>query len=187
MAEQFEVPELESTSGPAFDWLLQELELPPGADTAALREAFMRLRHEGARNAAKKLLAVWPEGAHWPSGEAWVKDKASGLRDRLEDVLFLLHVRHGRVAHRLYRHAQIREAIHPDSPHRNNRYTRVIINRLNLSDDDAETNVCGLKFGQTMSIAAGLVFMQKPAHAHPDCHCTIDPYDPVLAAKLEAL
>lgn len=176
MAEQFEVPEPESTSGPAFDWLLTELELPPGADIAALRQAFIDLRNQGARNAAKKLLAVWPAGARWPSGEAWLKDPASGLRDRAEDLMFLLHVRHTRVAHRLYRHAQIRAAIHPDSPDRDERYTHVIINKLNLSDDESETNICGLKYGQTMSIAAGLRFMQKPAHSHPECDCTIDPW-----------
>lgn len=177
MSQTFEVPKLGSTAGPAFDWLCQELELPNEAARLTLRQAFVDQHNQGSRNAAKKLVPLWPEGARWPSGEAWIKNKASGLRDRVDDLMFLLHMRHVRVAHRLYRDAQVRSMIHPESPDRIPSYTHVIVNSINFSEDAAETNICGLKYGHVMSIAAGLVFMQKPAHTHPECHCTIGPYD----------
>ncbi len=169
---EFALPALAEMAGPAFDWLCQELELPSEHSREMLRQVFIDLYGQPSRSAARKLQVIWPEGAEWKNGQDWVSDSASGLQE--DDLLFLLHVRHSRVTNRLYRHAQIRSMIHPDSPDRISSFTQVMINKLNLNGT-SERNICGLKYGQVMSIEAGLVFMQKPAHRHPECDCTIDP------------
>lgn len=171
----FRVPSPDSTSGQAFDWLAQELELPDDAARRVLRDAFIRLRNAPSRKAAKELNALWPASARWPRGEAWLNSDACPRKNSPDTLLTLLHIRFSRVAHRIFRDAQVRSMIHPKSPDRIPRFTRAIINRHCLSADNG-VNVCGMKVGEVVSIAVGLRFMEQPAHPHPECDCTVDPY-----------
>lgn len=175
IGQDFMVPELESTSGEAFDWLSRELELPDESTRQALREAFIRLRNAPSRKAAKELKALWPASARWPSGEAWLKSEECQRKESLETLLMLLHVRFCRVAHRIFRYAQVRSIIHPESPSRVPSFTHAILNRHCLSSDNG-ANICGVKVDHVVPISVALHFMGKLAHKHPECDCTVDPF-----------
>lgn len=173
MNARFQEPVVGSTVALAFDWLCHELELPSEASRQVLRQAFIDLHGQGSRNAASKLIGLWPDGARWPNGQAWLASGKSKWNDTLEDLMFLLHVRHTRVAHRLYTDAQVRNFIHPESPHRLPGTVYAIINKINFDDDNAETNICGIPYAHVVSVQEGLAFMKQPAHEHPECHCSI--------------
>lgn len=181
MGNQFDEPDLNSTSGPAFDWVAQELELPDDATRQALRAAFVLHRHDGFDKLHRALVKAWTPGARWPSGEdylrsqGWRPDDEGGSDDAYEgeDPVELLAHRLSRVAHRIFRDAQVRSLIHPDSPKKVERYTQVCINGHHFDD---EPSACGIQPGSLLSIAAGLVFLRQPAHKHPACDCTADPH-----------
>ena len=182
MDNQFEVPDLHSTSGPAFDWVAQELELPDAVTRQRLRNAFIQHRHDGFNKLSRSLAQAWAPGSRWPSGEAylrshgWQPEDEGGSVGSYEgdDLVELLAHRLSRVAHRMFRDPQVRSVIHPDSPTKVKRYTQVCINGHHFDDD--ERNACGIRAGSLLSIEAGLVFLRQPAHKHPACDCTADPY-----------
>ncbi len=181
MQNQFDVPDLNSTSGPAFDWVAQELELPDAATRQTLRDTFVQHRHAGFDKLHRALVKAWASGARWPSGEAylrsqgWRPDDEGGSDDDYEGdgLVELLSHRLLRVAHRMFRDAQVRVAIHPDSPIKVGRYTHVCINQDHFDD---EPTACGIRPGSLISIDAGLIFLRQPAHKHPACDCTADPH-----------
>lgn len=181
MQDQFVVPDLNSTSGPAFDWVAQELELPDVATRRALQEAFVEHRHDGFNRLHRALTKAWAPGSCWSSGEAYLRSQGwhpenDGSSDGTyegDDLVALLAQRLSRVAHRMFRDAQVRAVIHPDSPTRVKRYTHVCINRDHFDD---EPSACGIRPGALISIEAGLVFLRQPAHKHPACDCTADPH-----------
>jgi len=182
MSSAFDVPGLNSTSGPAFDWVAQELTLPDEATRQALRGAFIEHRNAGFTKLEKALAKAWSPGSRWPSGESylrsqgWRPEDEGGSDDSYEgdDLVELLAHRLSRVAHRMFRDAQVRALIHPDSPTKSKRYTHVCVNRDHF--DDEERNACGIQSGSLISIEAGLVFLRQPAHKHPACDCTADPH-----------
>ena len=54
MNQRFDIPEINSTSGPAFDWVAQELAVPDDAMRQALREAFIQHRNAGFAKLTKE-------------------------------------------------------------------------------------------------------------------------------------
>jgi len=165
----FDIPDYGQTSGPAFDWVARELEFSNDTARPVLKAAFLQHRND-PRKLFKTLDDAWA-GVSWPSGEAFLR--AQDWPGGNGDLMKLLGMRFVRVAHRMYRDAQVRDLIHPQSPNRNARYTHVCINRDHF---DGERNVCGIQRGALLSIEAGLLFIREPAHQRPDCDCTADPY-----------
>lgn len=171
----------------AFEWVAQEL---IGSDAFAC-QALQAVWLEHANDPQKlirELRKIWSTGVHWPSGEAYARtlgwlpeqERAKGFKYRGDDPPALLAHRLMHVAHRIYRDPQVRALIDPASPTKWGRCTHVCINQDHF--DDEERNVCGIRQGALLSIQAGLLFMREPAHKHPACDCTIDPY-PVKAME----
>lgn len=181
MRGRFDVPELSSTSTPAFAWVARELTLPDDATRIALLDAFVLHRHSGFEKLVRELRKVWPPGAQWPIGDAYLRsadwlalnEHDDGYQYSVDELVELLAGRLCRVAHRLFRDVQVRALVDPESPDRSNRYTHICINRDHFHDE--ERNACGIRPGSLVSIEAGLFFLREPAHKHPACDCTADP------------
>lgn len=165
----------------AFDWVMREVEMPSQDARAAFYDAFMSVRNEGHNKAMRVLRPTWVPGAQWCNGEGYLRVLGwlpSEEIDEEEDdydgpeLMELLFQRLRHVHHRMYRAPQVRAFIDPASPTRWGRCTHVMVNR----NDWRRTDPCGIGPNKLMSIEEGLAFMQEPAHSHPACGCTVDPY-----------
>lgn len=180
--DAFAVPTFQDAAQRGFAWVSQELELPAGGQLDALRTAFLAHQDSGARALIRALSQAWPDGARWPSGEAWLQQREAAPeseRQQFDDhchdgLMGLLAHRLIHVSHRIYRDAQVRAGIHPDSPSRWRQYTHVCINRQHWHD--GPHNACGVQKNSLISIPAGLLFLRNPAHKNPACDCTADPH-----------
>jgi len=172
----------------AFEWVSKELVWPDAGARQEMKDAWLAHANAGHRKLAKELRKAWASGVHWPRGEAYARtlgwlppqERAEQPRYRGDDPSDLLAQRLSHVAHRIYRDPQVRQSIDPDSPLHTGRYTHVEINRNHFHD--SERNACGIRKESLMSIEAGLVFMREPAHKHPACDCTVDPF-PITSAE----
>ena len=182
---------LERAPGRAFEWVMREVELPDETTRTALREAFLSVANEGHGKAVRTLERVWPESARWPSGEAYLRSigwlpPSERIGDQECDdeevdayeydgyeLMDLLFHRLLQVAHRMYCDEQVRRALDPVSPPRIKSYTHAILNR---GCDWWEDDPCGLGVDKIVSIEEGLRQLEQPAHEHPRCQCTVNPY-----------
>ena len=163
----------------AFDWVAQELTLPNEQVKSTLCDAYLSTANAGERQAARALAFAWTEGCEWKSGEAFLQSK--GAWD-VSDLMALLYGRLCQVAHRIYCDEQVRRVLDPSSPHRITAYTHGNINRHEFRDDD----FCGQGIDRIVSIEEALRFLEQPAHAHPACSCTVDPF-PVCSSDASRL
>lgn len=176
----------------AFDWVARELEMPNAKALEDLRSAFLSVYGEGEGKAVRVLEGHWAGGARWPKGEAYLRtlgwrspdefiddDEADSYADtyRGPELLGLLYQRLFHVSHRLYRDKQVRNMLAPASPQRVPHYTHARLNR----DGDFRGDPCGHGVDKIISIEEALRLMEQPAHTHPACACTIDPF-PITGA-----
>lgn len=172
---------LQETTAPAFAWVARELVFADESARPLLLDAFSRHRNDSHRKLVKALEEAW-HAVSWPSGEAYLRslgwlpkgERGAGYAYDGDELMELLAHRLGHVAHRMFRDAQVRAAIDPQSPTRVRSYTQVMINRDHWHDE--ERNVCGIKKASLLSVDAGLLFLRQPAHQHPACDCTADPH-----------
>jgi hypothetical protein len=178
----------------AFDWVMREVQLPSDAARAALRAAWLSVVNAGHDKGIRALEKAWHTGAHWPSGEAYLRtlgwcapedfgddtDAVETWADEYDGpgLMELLYRRLWHVNNRLYRDPQVRAGIDPASPTRWPGYTHVIINRDSdwMHESWPYGEACGYKPDTLFSIQEGLKMLREPAHAHPACWCTIDPH-----------
>lgn len=173
---------LQAAPGQAFDWVAQEFIFPDDAARQALRNTWLEHANVGLDKLARELRKAWAPGVHWSSGEAYAHSQgwlpaeecSKDSKHHGDDPPGLLANRLLRVAHRIYRDPQVRDLIDPGSPNRWAQCTHVCINQDHFHDE--ERNVCGIRKASLISIEAGLRFLQQPAHKHPACDCTADPY-----------
>ena len=173
--------DIEDTTGPAFDWVARELVFVDEETKDSLLAAFSKHRNDGARKLVRALAHAWG-ATRWPSGEAYLRSlgwRPKSERDSRYDydgdeLMDLLANRLTHVAHRIFRDEQVRSEIDPRSASHIKSYTHVVINRAHWHD--GERNACGIKKGSLLSAEAGLRFLREPAHQHPACDCTADPY-----------
>lgn len=174
--------------GRAFDWAMREVSMPSESAQAELREAFLAVVHDDHTKAVRTLERAWPEGARWLSGEAylrtlgWRAPDDFGGDDEAHDawadgydgpeLMELLYQRLLHATHRIYRDVQVRRVLDPASPQRIRTYTHALLNR----DGDFRGDPCGLGVDKIISIEEALALMQQPAHHHPVCRCTVDPF-----------
>ena len=173
----------------AFNWVAQELDFPTPEAMDRLRRAFLAVFGDSHSKAVRALESCWPDGARWPEGEAYLRtlgwrspsefaddDEADAYNNAYKgpELMELLYQRLFHVTHRIYRDAQVRELIEPSLPTRLSKYTAVILNRDGLLTKRQDP--CGIGPNKKMSIAEGLEVLRQPAHAHPACRCTVDPY-----------
>lgn len=191
MAES-DAQRLEMTPARAFDWVARELEMPTPKALNDLRRAFLSIHDEGHSKAVRVLERNWPDGARWPSGEAYLRtlgwrtpdefandDDADADADEYEgpELMELLFQRLVHVGGRMCRDAQVRCVLDPVSPQRMPAYTHALLNR----DGDFRGDPCGHGVDKVISIEEALRLMEQPAHTHPACACRIDPL-PVTGA-----
>lgn len=182
MAEQeTDAQRMQRAPGRAFDWVLQELVLPTQAAQVALRDAFIAVANEGHRKAVRAMEHAWPADAHWPSGEAYLRSIGWLSPDEFGDdpdaydgpeLMELLYQRLVHVAHRLYRDVQVRQVLDPSSPCKVKSYTHACVNR----HGDFQEDCCNQGTDRVVSIQEALELMAQPAHNHPACRCTVDPF-----------
>jgi len=166
----------------SFHWVFQEITLPSDQAKKALLSTWLRFENSGYSAAVRALNAVWPVGASWPSGERYLRPLGWRPASEVDDddsydgpeLMELLYGRLSQVCQRMYRDPQVRRCIDPESPNRVKQYTEVIINRYGLLSKDEDP--CGYGPDVHLSIAQGLQLMSTPAHQHPACRCTVDPY-----------
>lgn len=183
---------LAAAQGRAFDWVARELCMPTPGALDDLRRAFLAVYGEGQSKAVRMFEGHWPDGAHWPQGEAYLRtlgwrapgefandDEADAYADTYEgpELMELLYQRLFHVSQRLYRDEQVRNMLGPASPQRVPQYTHALLNR----DGDFRGDPCGHGVDKIISIDEALRLMGQPAHTHPACACTIDPF-PITGA-----
>lgn len=183
---------LATAPGRAFDWMARELNMPTLEALNDLRRAFLSAYGEGHGKAVRLLESCWPDGSHWPQGEAYLRaigwrpsdefvddDEADAYADIYEgpELMELLYLRLFHVSHRLYRDEQVRNMLDPASPQRVPQYTHALLNRDGIFRSDP----CGHGADKIISIEEALRLMEQPAHTHPACMCTIDPF-PITGA-----
>ncbi len=160
-----DVQRAEAAPGLAFDWVAQELTWPSVAARQALQAAWLKDANSGFRALTRVLREAWIEGVHWPSGQTHVqKDK---------ELIELLAARLLHVEQRIFRDAQVHRALAPHSPERDTIYTHAVLNKSHESYDG---DPCGAGHNKIISIEDALVLLEQPAHSHPACRCTIDPF-----------
>ena len=167
---------------PGFNWVAHELTLPD-QHREAVFEAVHATLYEGLAQRLKAIYTVWPEGAQWPAGHAYLQES---LRQELEDegewqdsdeppqvtereLFKLLLIRFGHVAHRLFRNAQIREWYADEWLTK--RHPFIEMNRHPCE----EHALCDRESRVQLSIDEGLRLMTELACSHPACRCTFDP------------
>jgi len=166
---------------PGFEWVARELVFPEQR-RAALFDAVYFSLYQGLDQRIKALTAVWPDGAQWPSGYAWLQEEDRRSMeeegewkqgDPLPEVnrraLFrLLLMRFSHVAHRLYRNTQIHDWYADATLRAGHPY--IMVNRH--VNDSAP---CGRSRGMLLPAAEGLRLMGMLTCEHPACCCTFDP------------
>lgn len=189
MSPEFDVPAYGSTLSLAFDWVAHEITFPNEGVRDALRQEFLTVANDGRNTAVRVLGRVWSEEVCWPKAEAYLRTLGWHSRADFADekqwdayidnydgpeLLDLLHSRLLHVAHHLFRNAQVRSMLDPRSPGRIPAYTHAVLNQYHESI--GEDDVCGVGLNKIISIEAALAMLAQPAHPHPACHCTIDPF-----------
>ena len=167
---------------PGFDWVARELTLAD-QHREAVFEAVHASLYEGLAQRLKVICAVWPEGARWPAGHAYLQES---LRQELEDedewqdgdelpevtereFFKLLLIRFSHVAHRLFRNMQIREWYADEWLSK--RHPFIEMNRHPCE----EHALCGRGSNVLLGVEDGLRLMEQLTCAHPACQCTFDP------------
>lgn len=182
MEQESDAERMKHAPARAFEWVLPELVIPTGTAQMLLREAFFASIWEGSRKGTRMLEKAWPDGARWPSGEAYIRTLGWRAPDEFSDdeaadtyadeysgpeLMELLHHRLVHVAHRMYRDAQVSRVLKHGKP-----YTHARLNR----DGEVWGDCCGLGIDKIIDIQEALRLLEHPAHAHPACRCTIDPF-----------
>lgn len=174
----------------AFEWVFQEITLPSEQAKSAMLNTWLRVANAGHDAGVRALENCWPEAASWQSGESYLHSfgwrPASDFGDDDEaadayadtyggpELMDLLYRRLQHVCQRIYRDQQVRSVIDPASPKRVQSYTGVVINRDGWTPK--KDDPCGFGPNVRGSIAEGLAMLSTPAHQHPACTCTVDPY-----------
>lgn len=174
----------------AFDWVFNEVILPSDQAKADLRSTWLRVANSGHEAGVRSLSLVWPDSASWSNGESYLRSLGwrpdSDFGDDVEaadlyadtydgpGLVDLLFMRLTHVCHRISRDLQVRSLIDPASPNRSQAYTGVIVNRNGWISE--EEDPCGYGPDRLASVDEGLLLLQEPAHRHPACRCTVDPY-----------
>lgn len=171
----------------AFDWVMREVELPSESARGALRTAYLRTQNAGHEEGVRAMKTSWPDSARWPSGEMYLRSlgwrpEAEFTDDEQYDAYIdnydgpeLLDLLYGRLTHvcrRIHRDAEVLRIIDPASPTRDRHFTHAIVNRFGWDDHDP----CGFGNDKIISIKDALKLLEQPAHTHPACRCTVDPY-----------
>lgn len=186
---EFDVPAYGSTLDQAFDWVVCEITFPNETAREALHQAFLTIATDGYDTAVRVLGRVWSEDARWPNAEAYLRTLGWHRRADFADdgqwtayiddydgpeVLDLLYSRLSHVAHHLFRNAQVRSILDPRSPGYVRAYTHAVLNKEH--DWYEWGDPCGVGIDKIISIEDALPMLAQPAHPHPACRCTIDPF-----------
>lgn len=166
----------------AFDWVAQELEFSSDFARAALCNTFLSVINAGHGKATRALRLAWATGVRWPSGEAylhtkgWHLENESGDDTAVEydgpDPSELLYERMIHVTSRIMRNSQIREILDPTSARHDPTYTHALLNK----HGDLFGDPCNFGINKIISSHEALQIIERPAHDHPACRCTVDPF-----------
>ena len=188
MAES-DAQRLKETPEKAFDWVARELEMPTPKAMDDFRSAFLSIHGEGHNKAVRVLEDSWPDGAHWPQGEAYLRTLGWRSAEEFWDddeahdawadeyagptLLELLFQRLMHVCHRMFRDTQVLRLLSHRLPRGDVVYSHLHLNR----NADWRGDPCGIGIDRIVTIQEGMVHLQHPAHEHPACGCTIDPVE----------